>query len=65
MAKTTEQAVPDGLLSFVVVGELPIVDAVTKQSVRKPGVVQLDPEKTLIEPLIEYGLIKPLPAAEG
>lgn len=65
MAKTTEQPVPDGLLSFVVDGELPIIDAVTKVGVRKPGVVRLDPDKTLIEPLIEGGSIKPLPPAEG
>lgn len=65
MAKTTEQPVPDGLVSFVVTGELPIIDAHTKQGVRFPGVVRLDPTKTLIEPLIDSGAIKPLPAAEG
>lgn len=53
------------LLSFEVIGALPIVDAVTAESVRAPGTVQLDPARTIIEPLVEFGLIRPLAAKQA
>lgn len=51
---------PTSLETFEVVGELPIIDAVTHQSITKGNTVQLDPSITIIPPLVEYGLIKPL-----
>lgn len=56
---------PGELLAFLVCGPLPIVDAVTGVSVVQPNPVQLDPAKTIIAPLVEHGLIKPLPAKQA
>ena len=50
------------LLEFEVIGSLPVVDAVTRNEVRTGGTVRLDPARTLIDPLIEGGSIKALPA---
>lgn len=58
------------LLKFEVTGEMPIRDAVTKESVRKGGIVTLDDAEvprtkgkplapTIIEALIASGCIKP------
>ncbi len=40
-----------------VVGKMPIRDYVTRESVEKPGTVRLNPDKTLIDALVEAGSI--------
>lgn len=50
------------LLAFEVIGSRPIRDAKTRESVRRGGVVHLDPAVTLIDPLIQDGHIKPATA---
>lgn len=40
-----------------VVGKMPIRDYVTRESVETPGTVRLNPDKTLIDALVEAGNI--------
>lgn len=53
------------LVKFTVAGDLPVRDAVTKQSVTKGNEVTLDDERTIIAALLESGAVKPLEAAKG
>jgi hypothetical protein len=53
------------LVTAEVVGPLPIVDAVTGNSVRTGGTVRLDPTRTVISWLVDGGHIRLMPAKAG
>jgi len=48
------------LVRCEVTGELPIRDAVTRESVRKGETVQLDADVTIIDALVQAGSVKVL-----
>lgn len=45
-----------------VVGDQPVRDAVTRESVEPGGIVNLDPKTTIIDHLVRAGVVKLLPA---
>lgn len=58
------EAIADEIVRAEVTGDVPVTDVRTGTSVRKGGIVELDPVETRIEQLVYARHIKVLPAAK-
>lgn len=60
-----KQAIADLVTAAEVTGDLPIRDAITRESVDKGDIVQLDPQTTPLDQLVSAGAVRLLPPAEA